>query len=58
MAALAFLPRDWPASIREALAWDLSATIYLILAFRVMLTSKGDAIRARAAPTRARMNHA
>ena len=48
-AALALLPRDWPASIREAVAWDLSAAIYLILAFRVMLTCKGDVIRARAA---------
>ena len=49
IAALALLPRYWPASIREAVAWDLSATIYLILAFRVMLTSKGDVIRASAA---------
>jgi uncharacterized membrane protein len=30
-------------------AWDLSAAIYLILAFRVMLTCKGEALRARAA---------
>jgi uncharacterized membrane protein len=43
------LPRSWPASIREAVAWDLSATIYLILAFRAMLICKGDLIRARAA---------
>lgn len=49
IAALALLPRGWPASIREAVAWDLSAAIYLILAFRVMLTCKGDVIRARAA---------
>jgi uncharacterized membrane protein len=49
IAALALVPRDWPASIREAVAWDLSATIYLILALRVMLTSKGDEIRASAA---------
>ena len=46
---LAVLPRAWPASIREAVAWDLSAAIYLILAFRVMLTCKGDVLRARAA---------
>jgi uncharacterized membrane protein len=49
IAALALLPRGWPASIRGAVAWDLSATIYLILAFRVMLTCKGDVIRAHAA---------
>jgi uncharacterized membrane protein len=48
-AALVLLPRGWPASIRGAAAWDLSAAIYLILAFRVMLTCKGDALRARAA---------
>jgi len=49
IAALALLPRDWPASVREAAAWDLSAVIYLIFAFRVMLTCEADLIRARAA---------
>jgi len=49
IGVLALLPRGWPASIREAVAWDLSATIYLVLAFRVMLTCKGDVLRARAA---------
>jgi len=49
VAALVLLPRSWPASLREALAWDLSAAIYLALAFRVMLTCKGQIIRARAA---------
>ena len=49
IGVLALLPRGWSASIREAVAWDLSATIYLILAFRVMLTCKGDLIRAHAA---------
>jgi uncharacterized membrane protein len=48
-AALALLPRDWPPGIREAVAWDLTAAIYLILAFHVMLTCKGEALRARAA---------
>ncbi len=33
----------------DTVAWDLSATIYLVLAFRVMLTCKGDVLRARAA---------
>ncbi|HSR80741.1 MAG TPA: DUF1345 domain-containing protein [Hyphomicrobiaceae bacterium] len=49
VAALVLLPRSWPASLREALAWDLSAAIYLALAFRVMFTCKGQIIRARAA---------
>ena len=49
VAALVLLPTSWPASLREALAWDLSAAIYLALAFRVMLTCKGQLIRARAA---------
>jgi hypothetical protein len=49
LAALMLLPRSWPASLREALAWDLSAAIYLGLAVRVMLACKGNIIRARAA---------
>ncbi|MFZ1106342.1 MAG: DUF1345 domain-containing protein [Hyphomicrobiaceae bacterium] len=49
MAALVLLPAGWPAYFREALAWDVSAGIYLILAFRVMLTCKGEALRVRAA---------
>jgi len=47
--ALLLLPASWPGSLRGALAWDLSAAIYLGLAFRVMLTCKGENIRARAA---------
>jgi uncharacterized membrane protein len=49
IAALALLPGGWSAPVREAIAWDLSATIYLVLAFRVMLTCRGELIRARAA---------
>jgi uncharacterized membrane protein len=48
-AALVLLPRGWSGNIREAIAWDLSAAIYLVLAFRVMLTCTGDFIRLRAA---------
>jgi uncharacterized membrane protein len=48
IAALLFLPRSWSATIRGAVAWDLSAAIYLLLAFRIMLTCTGDVIRARA----------
>src|SRR5262245_49645130 len=31
VVALVVLPGGWPASVREAIAWDLSAGIYLIL---------------------------
>jgi uncharacterized membrane protein len=49
LAALVLLPRSWSANVREALAWDLSAAIYLALALRVMLACTGDVIRIRAA---------
>jgi uncharacterized membrane protein len=49
IAALLLVPRSWPASIRGAFVWDLSAAIYLALAFRVMLTCTAERIRARAA---------
>jgi len=49
IVALALLPTSWAPSLRGALAWDLSAAIYLALAFKVMLTCKGETIRARAA---------
>jgi uncharacterized membrane protein len=48
-AALVLLPRSWPIGIRGAIAWDLSAVIYLALAFRVMLACTAERIRARAA---------
>jgi uncharacterized membrane protein len=49
ISALIFLPGSWSATIRGALAWDLSAAIYLVLAFRIMRTCTADLIRARAA---------
>jgi uncharacterized membrane protein len=49
LAALLLLPQGWPAGVREAIAWDLFAAIYLVLAFNVMLTCEGDALRVRAA---------
>jgi uncharacterized membrane protein len=49
VAAFLLLPRSLAPSVREALAWDLSAAIYLTLAFRVMLTCTSEVIRARAA---------
>src|SRR4051794_29499914 len=48
-SALLVLPHNWSTNLRETLAWDVSALMYLILAFRVMLTCRGDVIRARAA---------
>ncbi len=49
LAALLLLPRGVPAAIRGAVAWDLFAATYLFLAFHIMLTCKGEALRARAA---------
>jgi uncharacterized membrane protein len=49
VVALILLPRDWPAGFRAAVAWDVSAGIYLMLAFHLMLTCKGEALRVRAA---------
>jgi uncharacterized membrane protein len=49
VAVLVLLPRSWSGAIRGALAWDLSAAIYLALAFRIMLTCADGHIRARAA---------
>ncbi|HEX5958905.1 MAG TPA: DUF1345 domain-containing protein [Hyphomicrobiaceae bacterium] len=49
LAALLLLPRGLPAAIRGAVAWDLFAGTYLVLAFHIMLICKGDALRARAA---------
>jgi uncharacterized membrane protein len=49
LITLSLLPRSWSLNVREAVSWDLSAVIYLVLACRVMLTCKGDMIRARAA---------
>ena len=49
ISALIFLPGSWSGAFRGAVAWDLSAAIYLLLAFRIMLTCAADVIRARAA---------
>jgi uncharacterized membrane protein len=49
IAALLLLPGDWPAGVREAVAWNLGAVTYLILAFRLMLTCTGEVLRAHAA---------
>jgi uncharacterized membrane protein len=49
MLVLLLLPRAWSSNIREAISWDVGAALYLLLALRVMVTCKGDNIRARAA---------
>ena len=49
VAALVLLPQSLSASVREVLAWDVSALVYLALAGRVMWTCTGEVIRARAA---------
>jgi uncharacterized membrane protein len=49
VAASVLLPNDWPAHIRDAVSWDLAAATYLIFAFGLMITCKGDALRRRAA---------
>ena len=47
--ALLLLPRGWSGNMRGAVAWDAGAAVYLLLAVKVMLSCKGDVIRARAA---------
>ena len=49
IAALVFLPRQLPASVREASAWCLGGTTYLIMSFRLMTDCHSDKIRTRAA---------
>jgi uncharacterized membrane protein len=49
VAVFLLLPGSLSLSLRGALAWDLTAAIYLTLAFRVMLTSTSDVIRAHIA---------
>jgi uncharacterized membrane protein len=49
LTALLLLPEGWSRNVREAVAWDLSAAMYLALAVRIMLTCSSDVIRSRAA---------
>jgi len=49
IAMLALLPASLPPNVREALAWDTSAIIYLALAFRVMFSCTSELVRRRAA---------
>ena len=46
---LFLLPRELSASVRAALAGDVGALVYLALALQVMLASRGDTIKRRAA---------
>jgi uncharacterized membrane protein len=47
--ALILLPSSLHASVREAMAWCLSGTIYLLTTFKVMAECHSDKIRTRAA---------
>ncbi len=49
LAALLLLPATVPTSVREAVAWCLGGTAYLIMSFRVMTRCHSDRIRTRAA---------
>jgi uncharacterized membrane protein len=48
-AAAVLLPGGLSASVREAVAWDISALVYLSFTFRIMLRCTGEMVRARAA---------
>jgi uncharacterized membrane protein len=48
-AALVFLPSSTRGPVREALAWCSGGSVYLALAFKVMLGCHSDKIRTRAA---------
>ncbi len=45
----AFLPHEWPHTVRSAIAWDLGGLVYLVFALRLMMTCGADRIKARAA---------
>jgi uncharacterized membrane protein len=47
--ALLLLPRDWPHTVRSAIAWDIGGFVYLLFALRLMFTCGADRIKARAA---------
>jgi uncharacterized membrane protein len=47
--ALAFLPHGLPHTVRAALAWDVGAVVYLLVALRLMVNCGADRIQARAA---------
>ena len=48
-ALLVLTPASLSANVREVLAWDVSAFVYLIAALRVVMKSNSEMIRARAA---------
>jgi len=49
IAALLFLPSSVPPAVREAIAWCLGGSTYLVMAFRVMTRAHQEKIRTRAA---------
>lgn len=47
--SLAFLPHDWPHTVKSAIAWDVGGFVYLLFALRLMFTCGAERIKARAA---------
>jgi uncharacterized membrane protein len=47
--ALVLLPWSLASSVRDALAWNIGAAVYLAFAFRLMRNCSGDVIKTRAA---------
>jgi uncharacterized membrane protein len=48
-AVVVLLPADWRAATRSLVAWDVALTLYLALAFRLMMSCDSNRIRRRAA---------
>jgi len=48
-AVLVLTPASLSANVREVLAWDVSALVYLVAVLRMAMKSSGEMIRARAA---------
>jgi uncharacterized membrane protein len=46
---LLLLPDSWPPMARGSVAWDLGGIVYLLFAFRLIVTCGSDRIKARAA---------
>lgn len=49
IAAGVLLPSDWRPATRSVVAWDIAVALYLVLAFRLMMTCDINKIRRRAA---------
>lgn len=49
LAVLLLLPDSFHGPVREAMAWCAGGSVYLIMAFRIMASCSGQALRTRAA---------